>query len=418
MPLRMRAIPRVWVDLKTTEVMSAVCGLLNVPKARGNSSRKRFENEFAQFIGVKHAVSFTNCRSALYFILKGLNFSQGDEVILPAFTFWVDAAVVELAGLKPVFVDVDPASMNIDPAQIEQAVTKRTKAILLAHLNGLPVDMGAVMSLARRYNLRVIEDSARSCGARCVGKRVGSFDIGAFSFGYGKSFYGFGGGMVTSDDTEFIERLRQLKVDFHQVTVAGMYKIILKGCLLKFLNTPSLHGFTLFPCAYRYEINHDTRFNSWFKIKKPHLTSVPEQFKTDMFHLQTKFCFRQIRTIDQSNAVRQKYLKILNNEFAHLPEVRIPVSPANRENINVHYAVSVERKRELQVFLMENGIDAQDESAEDVTQMERFKKYATALYPNAAKLHQRIVYLPCHPCLSEDDVRRMAARVKEFYGRG
>lgn len=418
MPLRVKAIPRVWVDLKTSEVLSALAGLLNARKAKGDSLRRRFEDEFARFIGVSNAVTFTNCRSSLYFILKALNFSPGDEVILPAFTFWVDVAVVELAGLKPVFVDVDPATMNIDPKRIEQAVSNRTKAILLAHLNGLPVDMAAVMAVARSHDLRVIEDSARSCGARCDGKRVGSFDIGAFSFGYGKSFYGFGGGMVTSDDPAFIERLRQLKADFRPVGLAGMNKTILKGCLLKFLNTPSLHGFTLFPCVYRYEIRHDARFDSWFKIKKPYLQSVPDQFKSDMFDLQMKFCFRQIRTIDQSNALRHDYLNILNDELKDLAELRLPVSFANRRNINVHYAVSVERKRELQDFLLRNGIDAQDESAEDVTQMKRFRKYASGDYPHAAALHQKVVYLPCHPCLSESDVKRIATKVKEFYGRG
>ncbi len=412
--MKIKAFPRVWVDLRTTEVINSLWKLFSPAMAKGDDRVPSFEQAYAWFIGTSEAVSFPSCRSALYHSLAALEFEHGSEVILPAFTFWVDVAVVELSGLKPVFVDVERDTLNINPTGIEAVITPKTKCILLAHLNGLPCDMDKIMDIARRHNLRVIEDSARSCGARFKGQRVGSFDIGAFSFGYGKSFYGFGGGMVTSDDTEFIKRLRKLKSTFQQISTKDLFRLTLKGCLLKFLNTPRIHWFSLFPLVYRYQIRGDTRFNSWFKIKKPIYDSVPEAYKMKMYNLQAKLGFRQIKTIDSTNSVRKMHLATLDRELAGIPGLLLPPAPTDRDHVCVHYVVWTEQKEALQKYLMEYNIDAQDESAEDVTQMKRFQSDVQGEFPNARKLNGKLIYLPAHPCLSEKDMRYIAARVKDF----
>lgn len=334
---------------------------------------------------------------------------------MPAFTFWAEAAVVVLAGLKPVFVDVEFETMNIDAYRIEESITSRTRGILFPHLNGLPAEMDIILDIAHRNNLRVIEDCARTCGGRYKNQRVGSFDIGAFSFGYGKSFYGFGGGMVTSDDQDFVIRLRELKRNFKNISVKDLYHRTLKGCLLKFLSIPFLNGFTLFPLAYRYQTKGAEMFASWFRIKKPYYNSVPEEFKMDMYDVQGRMGFRQIKTIDMTNQRRRKNLKILNEELAGIPGLHIPPDPNDREHVCVHYAVCTERKKELQEFLMRNNIDAQDESSEDVTQMERFSTYVHGNFKNARNLHNRVIYLPSHPYLSEKDILYIAGKVKEFF---
>lgn len=410
-----KAYPRVWVDLTTVEVMSVIFQIFNPSKARSRSLLPEFEKSYAEFIGTKEAVSFSNCRSALYFSLEALNFKKGDEIIIPAFTFWAEAAVVVLAGLKPVFVDVEFETMNIDASRIEEAITPRTRGILFPHLNGLSADMDKIMDIANRNKLRVIEDCARTCGGSYKDKRVGSFDIGAFSFGYGKSFYGFGGGMITSNDETFINRLRELKSDFKNISVKGLYKKTLKGCLLKFLSMPLLNGFTLFPLAYRYQTKGAELFSSWFRIKKPNYTTVPEDFRTDMYDVQGRMGFRQIRTIDTTNQRRKENLKLLNKELSGIPGLHIPPDPSDREHVCVHYAVWTERKKELQKFLMQNNIDAQDESSEDVTQMRRYSSYIKNEFKNARRLHDRIIYLPSHPCLTEKDILYIADKVKEFF---
>ncbi len=410
-----KAYPRVWVDLTTTEVMSVIFQIINPTKARGRSMLPEFEKSYAGFIGAKEAISFSNCRSALYFCLEALDFRKGDEIIIPAFTFWAEAAVVVLAGLKPVFVDVEFETMNIDSSKIEEVITPRTRGILFPHLNGLPADMDTIMDIAKHNNLRVIEDCARSCGSRYKDRRVGSFDIGAFSFGYGKSFYGFGGGMITSDDKVFVSRLRNLKSNFKNISLKGLYQKTLKGCLLKFLSMPLLNGFTLFPLAYRYQTKGAEMFASWFRIKKPHYNGVPEDFKTDMYDVQGRMGFRQIRTIDITNQKRRENLKLLNKELSGISGLYIPPDPIDRKHVCVHYAVWTERKKELQEFLMRNNIDAQDESSEDVTQMKRYSSYVNGEFENAKKLHGRVIYLPTHPCLSKKDILYMASKVKEFF---
>jgi len=413
--MNFKAYPRVWVDLRTPEVLSAVSQILNPTTACGRSRVADFERAYAGFVGTTGAVAFPNCRSSLFFSLKALDLEPGSEVILPAFTFWVDVAVTLLAGLKPVFVDVCPETMNLDASKIENAVTSKTAVLLPAHLNGLPADMDAIMEIARRHNLRVVEDCARICGGRYRERRVGSFDIGAFSFGYGKSFYGFGGGMVTSNDESFTRRLRSLKSRFKRISRRQLYRSILKGCLLKYANSPLLHRFTLFPAVYRYQINGGRRFASWFQIQKPEYSEIPEGFTVDMFNVQANLGFRQLQTIDSTNQQRKRNMKILNRELSGIPGFRIPPEPADREHVCVHYAIWTEKKRELQEFLLKAGIDAQDESAEDVTRLDRFADYVNSEFPNAARLHHRILYLPTHPCLMDKDMRFIARKVKEFF---
>jgi len=413
--MRIKAYPRVWVDLRTVEVLSALSQILMPATACGRSKVEDFERAYAEFIGTAEAVAFPNCRSSLYYSLKALDLETGSEIILPAFTFWVDVAVTILAGLTPLFVDVCPETMNMDASKIENAVTPKTRVLLPAHLNGLPADMEEIMKIAQGYNLRVVEDCARICGGRYRGKRVGSFDIGAFSFGYGKSFYGFGGGMVTSSDEAFISRLRSLRSKFNRITWRQLYRSILKGCLLKYANTPLLHKFTLFPIVYRYQLKGDRRFASWFEIQKPNHERIPETFRVNMFNVQAKLGFRQLQTIDSTNQQRKRNLKILNQELSGIPGLQIPPVPEDREHVCVHYAVWTEKKMELQEFLLKSGIDAQDESAEDVTQMERFRSHVNGSFPHAERLHKRVLYLPTHPCLTETDMLYIAGKVREFF---
>jgi dTDP-4-amino-4,6-dideoxygalactose transaminase len=416
----MKAYPRVWVDLRVSEIAYSLMRLVNPASAVAQTSVGEFESRFASFIGVDHAVAFPNCRSALYYSLKALDFAPESEIIIPAFTFWIDPAVVVLAGLTPVFVDVELDSLNIDPAKIEEAITPKTKAILSPHLNGLAMEMDSIMAIAKKHGLRVIEDSARACGGKYKGARVGSFDIGAFSFGYGKSFYGFGGGMLTSNDAEFIERVRALQQsEFNNISTKELYKAIIKGSLLKFLNTPALHGLTLFQAVKRYELRpNDPQFISWFRVNKNRITEIPEMFKRKMFDIQAKLGFRQLWTIDSSNAQRRVNLKYFNKALSGIDGIKTPLDPDDREHVCVHYVIWSGKKREMQEYLLHNNIDAQDESAQDVTQMEQFEKFATKPYPNAAKLENCLCYLPAHPCLSQADLAYISGKINTFFNVG
>ncbi|MGQ9585098.1 MAG: DegT/DnrJ/EryC1/StrS family aminotransferase [Anaerolineae bacterium] len=162
-----------------------------------------FEQEFAAFCGVKHAVGVDSGTAALHLSLLILGVGPGDEVITTAHTFIATAEAVSLVGARPVFVDIDPRTYNLDPSLLEAAITPRTKAIIAVHLTGQPADMDAVLAIARRHGLAVVEDAAQAHGATYKGRPAGSMgDIACFSFYPGKNLgcYGDGGAVVTDRD--------------------------------------------------------------------------------------------------------------------------------------------------------------------------------------------------------------------------
>jgi dTDP-4-amino-4,6-dideoxygalactose transaminase len=173
----------------------------------------KFEEEFAAFCEAKHCVALNSGTSALHLALLAVGVKPGDEVVTTPNTFIATAEAISYVGARPVFVDIDPASANIDPRLIEPAITGRTQAILPVHLYGRPADLGAILAVAERHKIPVVEDACQAHGARYGGKRVGSFGrAAAFSFYPGKNLgaYGEGGALITDDDrvAEFARSLR------------------------------------------------------------------------------------------------------------------------------------------------------------------------------------------------------------------
>jgi perosamine synthetase len=173
---------------------------------------KKFEEQFAARVGRKHGVAVSNGSVALDAAVVALGLGTGDEVILPTFTIISCAAAVVRAGAVPVVVDCDPTTWNMDVAQIEARITPRTKAIMVVHIFGLPVDVDPLLALARKYGLKVIEDAAEMHGQTYKGKPCGSFgDISTFSFYPNKHITTGEGGMVVTDDPALAEKCRSLR---------------------------------------------------------------------------------------------------------------------------------------------------------------------------------------------------------------
>lgn len=174
---------------------------------------ENFEKEFAEHCGVRSCVGVNSGLDALHLILRAMGIGEGDEVIVPSNTYIATWIAVTLAGAKPVPVEPVEATHNLDPALIERAVTKRTRAIMPVHLYGQPADMDAINAVAKKHSLRVIEDAAQAHGARCRGRRAGSLGHAAgFSFYPTKNLGAFGdGGAVTTDDAELADKVRVLR---------------------------------------------------------------------------------------------------------------------------------------------------------------------------------------------------------------
>src|SRR6478672_2978558 len=175
---------------------------------------EEFENEFAKFHEMKYATATSFGRMAFHYILQALDLPAGSEIIFPALTFWVVPEIARRAGLRPVFVDVDSATFNLDPSKIEAALTEHTRAIVPTHLYGCPCAMSEIMKIAEKHDLVVIEDCAQAVGARYRGRRVGTFGKASFfSFQMLKGINTYGGGMVVTNDAEVSRKVRDQAVN-------------------------------------------------------------------------------------------------------------------------------------------------------------------------------------------------------------
>ncbi len=185
------------------EVHAAINDVIENTAFAGGPFVAKFEQEFAKFCGTKHAIGVGNGTDALWMALVALGVGAGDEVITTPNTFIATAEAISLSGATPVFIDIDEKTHNMNPALIEAAITKKTKAIIPVHLFGQPADMDPILAVAQKHGLKVIEDACQAHGAEYKGKKAGSIGaIGCFSFYPGKNLgaYGEGGGIVTNDD--------------------------------------------------------------------------------------------------------------------------------------------------------------------------------------------------------------------------
>jgi len=195
------------------EIEAAIAGVLKRGWFILGEEVANFEAEFAAYCGVSHAVGVASGTDALHLALRAVGVGPGDQVITVANAGVPGVAAIELAGGRPVFVDVDPTTHNMDPALVEQAITPRTRAILPVHLYGHPADLTPILEVARRYDIAVVEDAAQAHGALYKGRRVGSIGhVGCFSFYPTKNLGAFGdGGAVVTDDPDLAERVRRLR---------------------------------------------------------------------------------------------------------------------------------------------------------------------------------------------------------------
>lgn len=178
----------------------------------GGPNVRAVEEEVAAYCGVRHAIACASGTDALMLALRACGIGPGDEVITTPFTFVATASTISMCGAMPVFVDIDPQTYNLDPAQVEAAITPRTRAIVPVHLYGQPAHLQPLAVLCRKYGLRLVEDAAQSFGAEYGGKKSGAYgDVGCFSFYPSKNLGAFGdGGMVITDDGDLAAQVRLL----------------------------------------------------------------------------------------------------------------------------------------------------------------------------------------------------------------
>ncbi len=223
------------------EVDAAIHGVLDNCAYILGSEVAKFEEEFAAYSGAKFGMGTSSGTSALHLALLAADIGPGDEVITVPFTFVATVSAIEYAGARPVFVDIDPATYNMDPSKVEAAITPKTRAIMPVHLHGLTAEMDPIREIARRRGLVVIEDAAQAHGGEYHGRRAGSLgDLACFSFYPGKNLGAYGeGGMVVTDNPDYAKKIRMLRdwgaeKKYHHVLKGFNYRLEgIQGAVLR-----------------------------------------------------------------------------------------------------------------------------------------------------------------------------------------
>ncbi len=233
-------IPLSSPDISEAEIEEVVAVLRSSRLSLG-SKMEEFEELVSRYAGQRFGVAVSSGTAGLHLCVRALGIGPGDEVIVPSFTFIAAANAVRYEGAVPVFVDIEPGSLNLDPARVEEAITPRTRAVLVVHTFGRPAAMGAILEIARRHGLRVIEDACEAIGAEYEGRRAGSFgDAGVFAFYPNKQITTGEGGMVVTADAALAREIRALRNQgryesdaWHQHSMLGFnYRLSEIACAL------------------------------------------------------------------------------------------------------------------------------------------------------------------------------------------
>lgn len=349
-----------------TEIDAAVHRVLDSGQYILGKEVGEFECSVAGYLGVRYAVGCASGTDALLVAMMALGIGPGDEVITTPFTFVATSETIVLLGATPVYVDIDPKTFNIDPAKIEQAITTKSKAILPVHLYGQATDMDPILDIARRHNLKVIEDAAQAMGASYRRKKVGTLgDVACISFFPSKNLGSFGdAGMVVTNDLALGERMRMIVV----------------------------HGSKE---RYHHEI---LGLNSRLDTLQAAILRVKLQY------------------LDEWNAARRRFAGRYDELLMGTPVTTPYVSPSC-EHIFHQYTIRAPKRDALAEFLKSRGIP---HGIYYPIPLYRQKAYASLVsqrldFPCTEQAANEVLSLPMHTELHDDQLQSITGTIKEFY---
>lgn len=358
--LNLKEINSQYVD----ELKAALCRVIDSGWYILGEEVTAFEQEFAEYCGVKNCIGVSNGLDALKLILKAYGYGPGDEVIVPANTYIASILAISEVGATPVLVEPDILTYNINPFLIEEKVTEKTKAILVVHLYGQTVDMEPIREVANRYQLKVIEDAAQAHGAVYKGNKVGSLgDAAGFSFYPGKNLGALGdAGAVTTNDDELAEKIRALRNYGSHKKYENLYK------------------------GYNHRLDE----------------------------IQAAILRVKLKYLDEENGARRKladeYLASIIN-----PNIILPTQPLSLEQTVWHVFVirTMERDR-LQLFLQNNNIQTVIHYPIPPNKQVAYLEMNEHQYPISEQIHKEVLSLPISPVQTLDDTRKVIDIVNNF----
>jgi perosamine synthetase len=371
----MRKIP-LCIPYTGQEEKDAVCEVIDSGWYAHGPKNLEFEEGFAEYLGVKHAFSMNSCTSALHLSVEGMGITG--EVILPSFTFVASANAVITGGAKPVFVDICYDTCNIDPKSIERMITPQTQAIMPVHYGGQSADMTAIMEIAKKHDLTVIEDSAETIGGTHNGRLTGSFDIGCFSFYPTKNLTTGEGGMLTTNDDQLALKVKALLA----------------------------HGID----KSTYE--REDKDKAWYRSA----SRIGYNFR--MSNILAAIGVEQLKKLPEMNRMRRDLAGRLTEALAEIPEVLAPVERPENKHVYQMYTVRVKNGLDRDEFvrnLNKKGIGASIHFFPPVHHMppyseEEFKRDDLSV---TEEVIREIVTLPMYPQMAADDLAYMIDSIQD-----
>ncbi len=349
---------------------------------------KKFEQQFADYIGVKHAIAVNSCTAGLHLSLEVFDLQPDDEVIVPSFTFCATANVIVHAGAKPVFAEIDPASLCIDPAHVEKLITPKTKAMMIVHYAGRPADMDTLTQLAQKHNITIIEDAAHAVYTQHKGKLIGSHgNLTSFSFYATKNIATAEGGMITTNDDELADRLRVLSLH-------GMSK--------NAWNRYSAAG------SWRYDV-------------------IEAGFKYNMTDIQASLGLHQLAKLEKMQARRRHITQLYMDGLKGIKGLSLPDwTSLNPDDIHACHLFTVRIDKKLFGHSRDELMELMKEYNIGVSvhfipvhmhpyYRERYTKELTL--PVTEAVFEQIMSLPLYPTLSDEDVLYIIDTIKYLHSK-
>jgi dTDP-4-amino-4,6-dideoxygalactose transaminase len=331
---------------------------------------KKLEQDIAEYSNVWYGIGVANGSDALHISLLGCGVQEGDEVITTAFTFFATAGAIARIGAKPVFVDIDPKTFNIDPDKIEKAITKKTKAVIPVHLYGQTADMDPIIEIASKYDLAIIEDAAQAIGAKYKGRSVGELGTTAcYSFFPTKNLGAYGdGGMIVTHNEDIAEKMRVIRV----------------------------HGSK--PKYYHHVLGYNSRLDE----------------------LQAAILNVKFRYLDKWSNLRQEKAKVytqLLQESLSDDRVITPFIEKDHEHIFHQYTLRVNNRDELQAYLKKEGVTTMVYYPKPLHLQPVFASlgYQEGDLPETEKACQEALSLPMFPELTTEQQVYVVEKVVQFY---
>jgi perosamine synthetase len=372
-----------------------------------------FEEEFARFLGQGHvrAVSTEYGRMALLYILKSMQFPPGSEIIVPALTFWVVPEITRVAGLKPVFADIDPTTFTLSPAAMERAITPNTRAVLPTHLYGLSCDLDPIMALARRHNLKVIEDCAHSLGATYNGQMVGTFgDASFFSFQAFKPLNTFGGGLAWMRDAELARRVGEYADAEAPPSEERVRKILRGGWLQRTFIRPTVFTFSGFPIWWTCSLlNVKPDVFLWEKQRS--LDPVPPHYRGKFSNVQAALGRAGLARLPEFIERTRRHARILDSLLGDIPGVCPPRIPPDRTHVYYQYCAYVPDYQELIRGCIRRGVDVAPMHVDVCTRVGLFDWNGPPA--DGADKAATAVQIPVYESLADHEIERIGRTVRE-----